>query len=72
MVQLTARGGRGLFGVDDRRRANKGPRLGCAMKFGPNVEGPREPPKALRLGPCFVQSPLRIEASAEADTRRPY
>lgn len=58
IVPLSARGAGGAFNTDDRPRSARGPRIGCAMRFGPNADmAPDEPAEALRAGPCFLRPP---------------
>lgn len=72
MVPLMARGGGGLFGGDDRMRAGRGPRVGCSLKFGPNLDrAPKGPANVLRAGPCFVRPPAG-PLTPEANVRKPY
>ncbi|KQY96189.1 hypothetical protein ASD21_06740 [Caulobacter sp. Root1455] len=72
MVPLTARGGRGMFAVDDNVFPGHGPRVGCSVKFGPNADkAPKGPPNALRAGPCFIQPPVG-SLTPEGDIRKPF
>jgi hypothetical protein len=71
-VPLNARGGNGMFDVDDSVFPGHGPRVGCSVKFGPNAaRTPKGPPNALRAGPCFIQPP-NGSLSPEVDIRKPY
>lgn len=70
LVPLTARGAGGAFAADDRLRAGRRPRLGCAVRFGPNADkAPDGPASVLRAGPCALQPPGGAPAE---DLRRPY
>lgn len=60
LVPLTARGAGNPFAFDDRARRR--PRVGCAVRFGPDAGS--------SPGGCFVQ-PMAPPAP-EADTRRSY
>jgi hypothetical protein len=72
MIQLNARGGNGMFAVDDSIHLGHGPRVGCSVKFGPNArKAPKGPPNALRLGPCFIQPP-NGSLTPEADLEKPH
>lgn len=72
MVTLDARGGRGMFAVDDSVHNGHGPKVGCSVKFGPNADkAPKGPPNALRAGPCFIQPPVG-SLTPEGDIRKPY
>ncbi|KRA62568.1 hypothetical protein ASD89_22470 [Caulobacter sp. Root656] len=71
-VPLNARGGNGMFDVDDSVFPGHGPRIGCSVKFGPNAaRTPKGPPNALRAGPCFIQPP-NGSLTPEVDIRKPY
>jgi len=71
-VPLNARGGNGMFDVNDSVFPGHGPRVGCSVKFGPNAaRTPKGPPNALRAGPCFIQPP-NGSLSPEVDIRKPY
>jgi hypothetical protein len=71
-IPLNARGGNGMFDVNDSVFPGHGPRVGCSVKFGPNADkAPKGPPRALRAGPCFIQPP-NGSLSPEADIRKPY
>lgn len=57
LVPLTARGAGGSF-VDDRFRAGRRPRVGCALRFGPNADrASGDAAGDLRAGPCFLRPP---------------
>ncbi|WP_165184992.1 hypothetical protein [Caulobacter soli] len=69
LVPLTARGAGGAF--DDRSRAGRRPRVGCALRFGLNADRTSDGSTgALRAGPCSLQAPAA--APPEADLRRAY
>jgi len=71
-VPLNARGGNGMFDVNDSVFPGHGPRVGCSVKFGPNAyKAPKGPPNALRAGPCFIQPP-NGSLSPEVDIPKPY
>ena len=58
LVPLTARGAGGSFGPDDRLRTGRRPRVGCAVRFGPNADRASDGSAGgLRAGPCFLQAP---------------
>jgi hypothetical protein len=72
LVPLTARGAGGSFTGDDRLRAGRRPRVGCALRFGPNADQASDDAAGgLRAGPCFLQPPAGAPA-ADPDRRGTY
>ena len=72
IVPLKARGAGNLFSVDDRSRGGRGPRVGCAMRFGPNLDSTSgSPANALSAGSCFIRLPAG-SPTPEIDARKTY
>ncbi len=72
LVPLTARGAGGSFSGDDRLRAGRRPRVGCALRFGPNADQTSDDAAGgLRAGPCFLQPPAGAPGP-DADRRGTY
>ncbi len=66
LVPLTARGAGGSLTGDDRLRGGRKPRVGCALRFGPNADQASNGP----TGPCFLRA--TAGAPSDGDTRASY